>query len=209
MEIKDKKRQILEAAEELFSVKGFEAATVRDIADAAGVNLAMISYYFGSKEKMMESLFSERMGALKMKIELLLNDQSMTPFEKVEVLLEEYVKKVIAKQSFYKIMLCEQVLKKNPVIVNYVKELKFNYAGQFSELIKEGQRKKIFKKNVDVVMALSTMTGTVTQIVINKEHYTEFNGLQKLSEPELDKLMYNNLLTHLKNIFKTILGYEQ
>ena len=44
----------MEAAEELFAEKGFSGTSVRDIADAADVNVAMISYYFGSKEKMLE-----------------------------------------------------------------------------------------------------------------------------------------------------------
>lgn len=208
MEINDKKKHILETAEELFARKGFEAATVRDIADAAQINLAMISYYFGSKEKLMESLFHERMDAMKMKVEQLLKDKTLTPFEKVETVLEGYVKKVIEKQSFYKILLCEQVMKKSPVIIKLVRDLKLNYAELFTELVKEGQRKKVFKKNIDVVLALSTMTGTVTQMMISKEYYVDFYHHEKLSEDELKALLYTNILNHLKSIFKTILGYE-
>ena len=208
MEAKDKKKHILEAAEDLFARKGFEASTVRDIADAAGVNLAMISYYFGSKEKLMETLFSERMDNMKLKIESLIKNKELTPFQKVETLLEEYVDKVVDKQAFYKILLCEQVMKKNPVIIRVIRELKLNYAALFSELIKEGQRKKVFKKNIDVVLAHSTMTGTVTQLVINKEFYLEFSGLQHLNEAEANNNIKEKLKKHLKNIFKSILGYE-
>lgn len=43
---------MLDAAEALFSEKSFAAVGVREIADRAGVNLAMISYYFGSKNKL-------------------------------------------------------------------------------------------------------------------------------------------------------------
>ncbi|MBK8356252.1 MAG: TetR/AcrR family transcriptional regulator [Saprospiraceae bacterium] len=124
----DKKTSILEAAIKLFSTKGYDAASVRDIAELAGVNLAMISYYFGSKEKLMESLFHEKMDASKIKIETILKDTSLTPFEKVERMLSDYVSKVVANQSFYKIMLYEQVLKQNPVILKLIKELKLNYA---------------------------------------------------------------------------------
>ena len=208
MEVKDKKTHILETAEELFAAKGFEAATVRDIADAAGVNIAMISYYFGSKEKMMESLFHERMVSTKLKVEQLLSDNTINPFEKVEIILDEYIKKVLQNQSFYKILLCEQVMKKNPEIIKLLKELKLGYAQMFSEIIKEGQKKKIFKKNIDVVLALTTMTGTVTQIMISKDYYTEFNNIQSTSEEELKTVLHTKLLVHLKNIFKTILGYE-
>ena len=207
-ETNDKKKHILETAEELFAVKGFESATVRDIADAAGVNLAMISYYFGSKEKLMESLFHERMDNMKLRVELLLKDQKLLPFQKIEIILEEYVRKVTDKESFYKILLCEQVMKKNSVIIKLIRELKLSYAALITELVKEGQKKKVFKKNVDVVMALTTMTGTVTQFMINKEYYTEFYGYQNLPAPELKQLISAKLNAHLKEIFKTILGYE-
>jgi AcrR family transcriptional regulator len=206
---KDKKTHILQTAEELFATKGYEAATVRDIADAAGVNLAMISYYFGSKEKLMESLFQDRMDATRIKVESLLSDKSLSPFQKVEIILDDYIKKVLLKQSFYKILLCEQVMKKSPVVIKLIRELKLGYAAMFTELIKDGQRKKIFKKNIDVVLALNTMTGTVIQMIVNKEYYTDFNGLQKLPPADLDKLLFETLSTHLKSIFKTILGYEQ
>lgn len=208
IETNDKKKHIIETAEELFAAKGFEAATVRDIAEAAGVNLAMISYYFGSKEKLMESLFHERMDNMKLRVELLLKDQKLLPFQKIEIILEEYVRKVTDKQSFYKILLCEQVMKKNPVIINLVRELKLSYAALITELVKEGQKKKVFKKNVDVVMALTTMTGTVTQFMINKDYYAEFYGYQNLPEAELKELISGKLNAHLKEIFKTILGYE-
>lgn len=46
------KDAILEAARESFAEHGFEAATVRDIAQRAGVDPAMIHHYFGSKEKL-------------------------------------------------------------------------------------------------------------------------------------------------------------
>jgi AcrR family transcriptional regulator len=44
--------RILEAAGPIFAEKGFETATVRDICQAAGVNVAAINYYFGDKEKL-------------------------------------------------------------------------------------------------------------------------------------------------------------
>ncbi len=208
MEAKNKKSHILESAEKLFAIKGFEASTVRDIADEAGVNLAMISYYFGSKEKMMESVFEERMINTKLKVQQLLSNEHISPFGKVEIMLDEYIKKVIENESFYKILLCEQVMKKNPEIIKMLRALKMEYAAMFTELVKEGQKKKVFKKNVDVVLALNTMTGTVTQIIINKEYYFEFNNQENMNEVDSKNYLHGKLFDHLKNIFKTILGYE-
>ncbi len=208
MIITEKHRQILYKAEELFASHGFDGATVRDIAEAAGVNLAMISYYFGSKEKMMEALFSERMGAMKIRLETLIKNQALAPFQKVEILIDEYVNKVMEKQSFYKIMLCEQVINKNSVVLKLLSELKLSYANLIQELIMEGQKQKVFKKNIDVMLMLNTMTGTTTQAILNKEYYKAFNDLKKMKTTEFDALLVDKLRSHLKQLFKAILGYE-
>ena len=55
----DKQKKILDVAEELIATKGFDATSVRDICSKAGINVAMISYYFGSKEKMMTFLYQQ------------------------------------------------------------------------------------------------------------------------------------------------------
>ena len=52
------KARILSAAEILFSEVGFDKARVDDIAKEAGVNKALIYYYFESKDEILETLFS-------------------------------------------------------------------------------------------------------------------------------------------------------
>ncbi len=49
---KSVQERLLDAAEELFCEKGFEATSVRDLASAAGCNIASVNYYFGGKDKL-------------------------------------------------------------------------------------------------------------------------------------------------------------
>jgi len=51
--------QILIAAREVFILKGFEGARMQEIADYAGINKALLHYYFRSKEKLFDAVFSE------------------------------------------------------------------------------------------------------------------------------------------------------
>ena len=55
----DTQRKILEAALSQFYQKGFDGARVDEIAKEAGVNKALIYYYFESKEKMLEAIFDQ------------------------------------------------------------------------------------------------------------------------------------------------------
>ena len=51
------KQRILDAATALFAAKGFAGVGVREIAGASGVNIAMISYYFGGKTGILKAIF--------------------------------------------------------------------------------------------------------------------------------------------------------
>lgn len=51
---------ILEAARRVFTQKGFAAARMEDIAKAAGINRALLHYYFRSKEKLFDIIFQQR-----------------------------------------------------------------------------------------------------------------------------------------------------
>ncbi|MHC4324272.1 MAG: CerR family C-terminal domain-containing protein [Planctomycetota bacterium] len=55
--IKSVKDRLLDAAEGLFCERGFKGTSIRDIAGAAGCNIASVNYYFGSKEKLYEEVW--------------------------------------------------------------------------------------------------------------------------------------------------------
>jgi len=51
--------KIKQAARRLFTEKGFAAVKTRDIAEEAGINLALLNYYFRSKEKLFDIIMLE------------------------------------------------------------------------------------------------------------------------------------------------------
>lgn len=53
-------KAILEAADKVFTQKGFAAARMEDIAQEAGINRALLHYYFRSKDKMFDLIFQQR-----------------------------------------------------------------------------------------------------------------------------------------------------
>lgn len=55
---KDTVQSILNAAEELFSEKGFAETSLRNITTKAGVNLAAVNYHFGSKKSLIQAVFA-------------------------------------------------------------------------------------------------------------------------------------------------------
>ena len=55
---------ILDAAERQFGARGFDAISLRDITDDAGVTLALASYHFGTKDNLFEAVVARRAGSL-------------------------------------------------------------------------------------------------------------------------------------------------
>ena len=53
--------RILDAAEELFMLHGFEGTSMRLLTSKAGVNLAAVNYHFGSKDALIEAVFRRRL----------------------------------------------------------------------------------------------------------------------------------------------------
>ncbi len=208
MSYSEKQLQIIRTAEKLFACKGYDGTSVRDIAEEAGVNVAMISYYFGSKEKLMQALFQQRMDKVRTKIESLINNEDLGPFEKVSVLVDDYVQRMTEKQQFHKIMLFVQVLQKNQEVTNLMNDFKKNNAGLIAQLIKEGQEKGAFRKDVDIVFLMNTMIGTIMQTLVNQDHYKDYNNLGNIPQAEFEEHLKNKLTNYLKGLFKAILSYE-
>lgn len=55
----DRAEQILTAADEVFGELGFAGVSVRDVAERAGVNKALVFYYFGSKDALFEAVLEQ------------------------------------------------------------------------------------------------------------------------------------------------------
>ena len=81
---------ILNAAKKVFVRKGMAGARMQDIADEAGINKALLHYYFRNKEKLFEVIFMEAAGKLFPRINAIFSsDQPL--FEKIESFCDEYI----------------------------------------------------------------------------------------------------------------------
>lgn len=204
---KDKEQHIIDAAEKLFAEKGYEGASVRDIAASAGVNMAMICYYFGSKEQLIQALFKERIGHIGPQIENLLKDNTTSPMQKVQILLDEYIASVFNNQLFYRIMAAEFATHNNTVLVALITKFYQHQAALIARLIKDGQQKKVFRRNVDVLFLLSTLVGTISQLLLNTPHFN--NNSNAISNGRVQRRLLVRLRNYLHSLFKAILKYDE
>lgn len=83
--------KIKEAARKLFTKKGYTAVKTRDIAEEAGINLALLNYYFRSKEKLFEIITEDNFGHFIQIISEIVNNKETSIQEKIENLVTNYI----------------------------------------------------------------------------------------------------------------------
>jgi AcrR family transcriptional regulator len=171
MEFNDKQLSILKVAEEVISEKGFESASIREISKRANINLAMVSYYFGSKEKLMEALFIQKARQFKITTELTLKDESLGPLEKMITLFENYFEKVFCNFAFHKIMLKEISYLDSTVVYDQIKKMKTSNFDVITQVLDEGIKNGIFNPQITTDSVISLINGTVSNYALNEKYY--------------------------------------
>ncbi len=87
-------QKIVAAAKKVFLAKGLAGARMQDIADEAGINKAMLHYYFRSKDKLFEHIFAEVAGAFLPRVMTIIESDKPL-FEKIEIFCSEYITQVM------------------------------------------------------------------------------------------------------------------
>lgn len=138
--------KIKEAARKLFTQKGFDAVKTRDIAEEAGLNLALLNYYFRSKQKLFDLIMIENIQQFVQTIVLRISESNLSVTEKVEKVVEAYID-MISANPYLPIFVMNQMhnvpgklVDKMEPILRPVRE---NFMHQLAEAAKRGEIKPI------------------------------------------------------------------
>jgi AcrR family transcriptional regulator len=145
--------QILNAAKNVFQRKGMDGSRMQEIADEAGINKAMLHYYYRSKKMLFEAVFNAAFSLLAPQLNKILNDNNSIE-EKIRNFTASYISFII----------------KHPYLPNFI----FQELNRNPEFILKMQRNKEFpniKKFNDQVTS-EAKKGTIkpikaTQLFIN------------------------------------------
>jgi AcrR family transcriptional regulator len=104
--------KIIEAARKVFTAKGYAATRTRDIAEEAGLNLALLNYYFRSKEKLFALVMAEKVGQLFGIIGPIVNGEKTSLEEKIELIVPAYLEVLLQNPGLPLFVLSE--IRNNP-----------------------------------------------------------------------------------------------
>ncbi len=163
----DTRALILETATKLFAEQGFEAVSTRLIAKESGANIALISYYFGSKEKLFEAIIETKIPSMRAHLEALLQDAALDSWAKIYTLLDIYIDRVFYQRSFNRIIIREMSLLQRPEHANLIVQQIMNNWHVIFAIFEEGQQRGTFRVDVDMQLTWVSTLGTLFQIVNN------------------------------------------
>jgi AcrR family transcriptional regulator len=203
----EKKQLIMREALKIFAEKGYDCASVRDVAAAADVNVAMISYYFGSKDKLLEEIFRSHTKEVKLKVEAIIQSTSHDALEKVDLLIDTILNIIISNIDFHRLMMREQVLLREGTLYDYIKDMKRQNRRLIELAVKSGQKAGIFQSNVDISMLATILIGSIQNFIGNYKYICEEKNLKYIAAGHFDTKLVDKFRSHLKIMFKSFLTY--
>ena len=200
----EKQIHILDVAEKLIAKKGFEGTSVRDISSNANINGAMISYYFGSKEKMMSYLYRYRVQKTR---ESFAEFAEIIKDGKPEMQLKEIINFLVKQLLTYNYFhgFVTQELRHDERVKNTLLEFYQTCVTVLDEVIQKGIVSGVFKRAAKSEDIVSTLIGTVVFTIRNKNFYEMY-----LKGNEQDYLLNSEkkLKNHLNLCVFALLGYQ-
>lgn len=203
-EFSEKQIHILDVAEKLIAKKGFEGTSIRDISSQANINVAMISYYFGSKEKMMSYLYRYRVQKTR---ESFAEFAEIIKDGKPEMQLKELIKYVVNQLFKFNYFhgFVTQELRHTENLKTDLLEFYTTFTSKIDDVIKKGVASGVFQNTPKPEDILTLIVGSSLFVIRNKNFYELYvTGKEETYLQDAEKKILANLLV---TVF-SLVGYS-
>jgi len=198
----DKREIIITTAMKLFGEKGFEGTSVREIASGADVNPAMISYYFGSKEKLLESLVEHKASFLKGVFAELVNNTSLSQIEKLYVVIDSYIDRMFQSPQFHHLLHRELSLERRPQMKDTISDILLRNFVSVKKIIQDGIDSEEFNA-IDIELTIVTLIGTINHLLLSETMCRKILQKSKDFNPYQSKKLKERISEHLKQLMRS------
>lgn len=176
--------KIKNAARTVFHKKGYAATRTRDIAEEAGINLALLNYYFRSKEKLFEMIMLETLFGFMQNLVMVMNDEKSTLEKKVELIASNYIDLIIKEPNIPIFMLSE--IRNRPD--NLLEKLPVKQIIMNSAFIKQHQ-KAVADGKITEPNPLHFLMNLIGLVVFPFIGQPLLQGISGLNDTQFNKLM--------------------
>lgn len=188
--------KILIAASKVFTEKGFSGTRTRDIAEEAGINLALLNYYFRTKEKLFEQVMKVKIVLLFGQIIPIVTNEKTSLDEKIDLASVKYFE-ILSKNPNLPIFVLSEIQKKTSDVKSI---LPFEKVLNNSYLMKQIKERKPDVNPFHFLLNFLSMTvfpflgKPILQSfdLMNEEEFQQFVEDRKTMVPMWIKMMLNN-----------------
>ena len=158
----EKYHRIIEAATKVFAKNGFYQSKIAQIAKEAGVADGTIYIYFENKDDILISLFEEQMKAVldNMALQITKTDD---PAEKLEIFASTHLDLIEKNKDMAEIIQVE-LRQSGKFMKEYKNERFLEYIDIIGNIISEGQKKGLFRKDVIPGVAKRAFFGALDEV---------------------------------------------
>ncbi|NHA06698.1 TetR/AcrR family transcriptional regulator [Mucilaginibacter sp. HC2] len=204
----DKKDHILDVAERVFSEMGFDGASTRMISGEAGVNMAMLNYYFGSKEGLFLAVIERKITDFQNILQILGNDESISSWGKIESYIDIYGERVVNHNCFQKLLYQELTMNRRTELAEKIRNMLMKSVSELFRIIQEGMDNGEFRKDTDMQLIVSTLYGTKNFILNTPLMSSTMLGYDIQDEKVLEEQFKPRIKKYLKTLLKAYLVNE-
>jgi AcrR family transcriptional regulator len=195
----EKKEQILSAAEKLFALRGFDATSVRDICQEADVNVAMVNYYFGSKDGMFREMVAQKALYARVALEELVANKQLSPMQKMDLVIEHQVTRMFRQKSYTMVIIREMSKDRGDGQRNILQEIFIPNMKLIKTIIIEGNESGEFRK-VDTELTIATIIGAIWNIISTGDTMLACMGSE--IAPEDPEELKKRVIRHLQQLIR-------
>jgi AcrR family transcriptional regulator len=189
-------QKILDAAEEVFHQKGYDGARMQEIAEEAGINKGLLHYYFKSKDKLFEAIFSVALHRMISKISAIV-EMDISLDDKINMMVEQYMTMIMRHPNLPRFVLSE--LNKNPD--QFVARHVNNDAKRAFKNFEASVQKEIDKRNIKAIDARHLMLNMLSLIIFPFIGRPMAQGIFGMDNIEFQKLLLERK-EHVKAFLK-------
>ena len=164
----DARDKLLSAGTELFAVQGFAGVSIRELATAAGVNNALISYHFGGKAGLYEAVVTAQYERLVGKFEAIAASTA-TMEEKIRMYADVIRRNHTEDQPLMARLIQGELTSPTACLENVVRKYTVRIAGIISGVLRQGIQSGTFRQDIDPVFAAMTLAGMLNFYFILRE----------------------------------------
>ena len=154
---KDASGKLITAALPLFAMKGYAAVTVRELAEAANVNSALISYYYGGKENLYEAVLESQAAFIGRVVDHLIAAK-LSPVGSIQLYAKEIV--AVHQQCPYLFRLMSgELVSPTKCLEKVVKKQITRVFAFFRQAFQQGVTLGDFRSDLDIEYAIVSLAG--------------------------------------------------